>query len=51
MPSTFLFDDKGRELGKLEGAAEWDAPEAIDFMKYFIDHPSYAEQLPSVGRT
>ena len=50
MPSTFLFDAKGRELGKLEGAAEWDAPEAIDLMKYFIDHPSYAERLPSVGR-
>ncbi len=50
MPSTFLFDDEGRELGKLEGPAEWDAPEAIDFMKYFIDHPNYAEQLPSVDR-
>ena len=50
MPSTFLFDAKGRELGKLEGAAEWDAPEAIDFMRYFIDRPGYAERLPSIGR-
>ncbi len=46
MPSTFLFDDKGHELGKLEGAAEWDVPEAIDFMKYFIDN---LERLCRIG--
>lgn len=36
MPSTFLFDAQGREIGKLEGPAAWDAPEAVRLMKYAI---------------
>lgn len=49
MPSTFLFDRLGREVGRMEGVAEWDAPEAVSLMKYFIDRPDYADKLPSVG--
>lgn len=28
LPTTFLLDRQGREIGRLVGAAEWDAPEA-----------------------
>ncbi len=46
MPSTYLFDTKGRQIGKLEGGAEWDAPESVALLKYFIERPAYADQLP-----
>ncbi len=39
MPTTYVFDRKGREVGKLEGAAEWDEPEAVALVRYFIDNP------------
>ena len=47
MPTTFLFDRQGREIGKLEGGAEWDEKESIRLMKYFIDNPGYADTLPA----
>lgn len=46
IPTTFLFDHNGIELGKLEGAAEWDEKEAIELVKYFIDNPGHADTLP-----
>jgi thiol-disulfide isomerase/thioredoxin len=36
LPATLLIDRQGRELGRLSGAAEWDAPETIDFLKSII---------------
>jgi thiol-disulfide isomerase/thioredoxin len=33
LPTTLLIDAEGREIGRLVGAAEWDAPEAIDFIQ------------------
>jgi len=47
MPTTFLFDRKGYIIGALESGAEWDTPEAIELIKYFIDHPDYAGKLKS----
>ena len=47
MPTTFLFDRKGREIGKLEGGAEWDEKESIALVKYFIDNPGHADTLPA----
>lgn len=47
VPITFLFDRKGREVGKLEGAAEWDEKEAIALIKYFIANPGHADLLPA----
>lgn len=47
MPTTYLFDRKGREVGKLEGGAEWDEKESIALIKYFIDHPGHADTLPA----
>lgn len=45
MPTTYLFDRQGREVGKLEGGAEWDSAEAVALIKYFIDRPEYADNL------
>ena len=49
MPTTFLFDRKGNKLGVLEGGAEWDAPEAIELIQYFIDRPDHADSLIQRG--
>lgn len=46
MPTTIIFDAKGREVGKLEGGAEWDSSEAIELVKFFIQNPGYADKLP-----
>ncbi len=37
LPSSILFDAKGREVGRLGGPAEWDAPEAVALIRHFID--------------
>ncbi|MHA1559204.1 MAG: TlpA disulfide reductase family protein [Alphaproteobacteria bacterium] len=37
MPSTYLFDGNGTLIGKLEGGAEWDAPESIDLLVYYAN--------------
>jgi len=46
MPTTYVFDRKGREVGKLEGGAEWDEPEAVAVVKYFIDNPNHGGNPP-----
>jgi thiol-disulfide isomerase/thioredoxin len=33
MPSTIIYDRKGREVARLEGEAKWDSPEAIALME------------------
>ena len=43
MPTTFIFDRKSRELGKLQGGVEWDSKEAVALIKYFINNPAYAD--------
>ena len=36
LPATLLVDRQGRELGRLTGPAEWDAPGMIAFLKAII---------------
>ncbi len=36
LPASLLLDAQGRELGRLEGPAEWDAPDMISFLKNII---------------
>jgi thiol-disulfide isomerase/thioredoxin len=36
LPTTLLIDAEGREIGRLEGAADWDAPEALALMRHFL---------------
>lgn len=33
LPTTFVFDANGRAIAKLEGLAEWDAPEVVDWLE------------------
>lgn len=33
LPTTFLFDRDGREVGRVVGIAEWDAPESVRFLR------------------
>ena len=33
LPTSILVDTQGRELGRLEGEADWDKPEALALMK------------------
>ena len=36
MPTTILFDRQGREIGRYTGATEWDEPEAVALIRYFL---------------
>ena len=38
MPTTVVFDRNGNEVGRLEGGAEWDSPEALALLRWFIDN-------------
>lgn len=44
MPTTIVYDAAGRELGRLKGAAEWNSPEALELVSYFIDNPDFLNQ-------
>ena len=33
LPTTVLIDRQGREIGRVTGAAEWDAPATVGFLK------------------
>jgi peroxiredoxin len=37
LPITYVIDPDGRVIGYLAGAADWDAPEASKFLRYFLD--------------
>jgi thiol-disulfide isomerase/thioredoxin len=36
LPTTVLIDREGRVLGRFEGAAEWDSPEALAMIRHVI---------------
>jgi len=36
LPLTLLIDPAGREVGRIEGAAEWDAQEAVALIRSYI---------------
>jgi len=40
MPTTIIYDRAGQEVGRMEGGAEWDAPEAKALMRWFMDRPA-----------
>jgi thiol-disulfide isomerase/thioredoxin len=37
LPTTFLIDREGREIGRLEGAASWDSDAAVAFLRFWRD--------------
>ena len=36
-PTTLLIDRNGREIGRVAGVAEWDAPESVAFLRQFTE--------------
>jgi thiol-disulfide isomerase/thioredoxin len=46
LPTTLLIDREGRELGRLVGPAEWDAPDMIEFFKPIISSRTGATTAP-----
>jgi hypothetical protein len=36
VPTTLLIDREGREIGRLIGPAEWDAPDIVEFVRCVI---------------
>ena len=42
VPASFLIDQEGRLVGRLEGAAEWDSPEALALIDYYLKAPQAA---------
>jgi thiol-disulfide isomerase/thioredoxin len=36
LPTSFLIDDQGRVLGRLEGAAEWDSPRMVATIERYL---------------
>jgi thiol-disulfide isomerase/thioredoxin len=49
MPTTLLIDRDGKEIGRLVGPAEWDAPEAVALIEAAIGKADRAAQAGSVG--
>lgn len=43
LPTTLLVDRQGREIGRLIGPAEWDAPEMVDFIKCVVSRDDGAQ--------
>jgi hypothetical protein len=37
LPTTLLIDEEGRELGRLMGPAEWDAPDMMAFLMSIVE--------------
>ncbi|THK35349.1 TlpA family protein disulfide reductase [Ensifer sp. MPMI2T] len=37
LPTTILIDAEGRELGRLMGPAEWDAPDMVAFLRSIVE--------------
>ncbi|WP_246812040.1 TlpA family protein disulfide reductase [Microvirga sp.] len=37
LPGTLVIDQDGREIGRLLGAAEWDSPETVEFLKARVE--------------
>lgn len=39
LPTTLVIDREGREVGRLEGAAAWDSPDAHALLRHYIGTP------------
>ena len=37
LPTTLLIDRDGNEIGRIEGAVEWDSPEIVAFLRKHLD--------------
>jgi hypothetical protein len=39
LPTTFLMDRQGREVGRMIGPANWNSPEAVTLIRHFMAQP------------
>jgi thiol-disulfide isomerase/thioredoxin len=46
LPMTLVIDRKGREIGRLAGPAEWDAPEIVAFLRRVMSQQTGAAEPP-----
>jgi hypothetical protein len=37
LPTSIVIDAKGRVVGRVEGAAEWDSPAMLEVLKPFLE--------------
>lgn len=49
LPTTLLIDRAGREIGRLVGPAEWDAPDMVDFIRRRLGRQSRTHLPPATG--
>ena len=50
LPTTLVIDRQGRIVAGLQGATAWDAPEAIEFFRYYLgDAPQRSGLLKTGG--
>ena len=47
LPTTLLIDRQGREIGRLVGPAEWDAPELVGFLRSRLTESTTAKETDS----
>jgi thiol-disulfide isomerase/thioredoxin len=47
LPTTLLLDREGREVGRLVGPAEWDAPEFVAYFEAYLNAHPAAHAPPS----
>ncbi|MFN4284255.1 MAG: TlpA family protein disulfide reductase [Alphaproteobacteria bacterium] len=40
LPISYVIDRQGRAVGYLTGAAAWDSPQALDFLRHFLAAPA-----------
>lgn len=43
LPTTLLIDREGREVGRLEGAAEWGSPDALRLIEHYLGEAELGE--------
>jgi len=39
LPTTFLIEPGGHIVGAVQGSADWDSPEALALLRYYLDAP------------
>ena len=49
LPTSLLIDDRGRVVGGLEGPLEWDGPEAVELIRYYLVRRENAGLLAGSG--
>lgn len=49
LPTTFLFDPEGREIGRFAGPADWDGPDAVALIRHYLNADAPGAGMGSFG--